>query len=168
MPVSAPLPCSVRTPARSFPISPTVVCSSCRAVATRRPTAASIRDAGASYPRNFRGIEALKLSDGTSTWMYEHAAADRLAGLIWVDGTHAFVERTDSGYENHWYAWNPTGTTLGAEIAGFPAYGKVDQGRIVGLTTAFLDGGSLIRSSPTRSARDRSPRLSPIRSVIPP
>ena len=99
-------------------------------------------DAGASYPAQAPWHRVLKLSDGTSTWLYEHAAADRLAGLIWVDGTHAFVERTDSGYQNHWYAWNPTGTTLGDEIAGFPAYGKVDQGRIVGLSTTILDAGS--------------------------
>ena len=51
-------------------------------------------DAGASYPRQQRGIEAVRISDGTSTWLYQHDQADRLASPIWADGTHAFrIER---------------------------------------------------------------------------
>ena len=103
-------------------------------------------DAGDSYPRQARGIEALVLADGHSSWLYQHDQADRLSDLIWIDSTHAYVERSDSSYMNHWYPWNPTGTTLGAEVVGFPDSPSYDQGRVLGIGTTPVDGGGTVLS----------------------
>jgi hypothetical protein len=101
-------------------------------------------DAGATYSRKARGIEAIDLATGHSSWLYEHAQADRLADLILIDATHAYVERTDENYQNHWYGWDPTATTLGPEIATFPENGFYDQGRVVGFSTNYVEGGTAL------------------------
>jgi hypothetical protein len=54
---------------------------------------------------------------------------NRLSGVVWVDDTHAFVNLGPS-----WFAWNPTQTTLGSAVAGFPMAPFYDgAGHVVGL-----------------------------------
>ncbi len=84
---------------------------------------------GGSAPRVGRGVEAVSLAAGTATWLYQTDVLDRLSGLVWVDGTHAFVEQ---GFD--WLAWNPTQTTIGRVVPNFPQAPVSDgHGRIVGL-----------------------------------
>ena len=66
-----------------------------------------------------------------------------MASLVWVDATHAFVSTNDPTYTPHWFAWNPTMTTLGAEVASFPKYGarSVGGGRVAGISPVQVDGG---------------------------
>ncbi len=85
-----------------------------------------------------RGIEAVSLSAATPAWLYQTTDVQRLSGIIWVDGTHAYV---NAGAD--WYAWDPTQTTLGAAVTGFPQAPFYDgNGRIVGLSVVEPDAGS--------------------------
>lgn len=97
-------------------------------------------DAGATAhvgPRERRGVEAIDLAAGTTSWLYTSADTTRLDKLIWVDATHAFVTLDDT-----WYSWNPTQTTLGAAAPGFPAAPSYDgAGRVVGLASTTTDAG---------------------------
>jgi hypothetical protein len=98
---------------------------------------ASAPDAGPA-PRLGRGVEAVSLATGSATWLYQSSELERLNGLIWVDGTQAFVNQGSS-----WFAWNPTQTTLGDGVANFPLAPFYDgAGRIVGLSAAQPDAGS--------------------------
>lgn len=85
-----------------------------------------------------RGVESVALATGTSAWLYQTSEIDRLQGLVWVDGTHAFVNEG-----SNWLAWNPTQTTLGDVVANFPQGPVYDgAGRIVGLSFTTPDAGS--------------------------
>jgi hypothetical protein len=98
---------------------------------------ASEPDAGPA-PRLGRGVESVSLATGNATWLYQTSELDRLQGLVWVDGTHAFVNEGSS-----WFAWNPTQTTLGDAVPNFPMAPFYDgAGRIVGLSAAQPDAGS--------------------------
>ena len=95
-------------------------------------SAADAGDAGdgGPAPRVGRGIESVALGTGTPTWLYQTTDLDRVSGVIWVDGTHAFVNKGSD-----WFAWNPTQTSLGSDVAGFPQAPFYDgAGRIVGLS----------------------------------
>ena len=93
---------------------------------------------GGPGPRLGRGVESVALSTGTPTWLYQTSDVDRLQGIVWVDGTHAFVN-----LGSDWFAWNPTQTTLGGVVANFPQGPLYDgAGRIVGLSFATPDAGS--------------------------
>ncbi len=98
-------------------------------------------DAGADAgpaPRLGRGIESVALSTGTPTWLYQTSDLDRLSALVWVDGSHAFVNKGSD-----WFAWNPTQATLGSAVTGFPQAPFYDgAGRIVGLAASTPDAGS--------------------------
>jgi hypothetical protein len=95
-------------------------------------------DAGA-FPRLGRGIESVALGTGTPTWLYQTSVVDRLSGIVWIDGTQAFVN-----LGSDWFAWNPTQTTLGNAVTNFPQAPFYDgTGRIVGLSPATTaDGGT--------------------------
>jgi hypothetical protein len=85
-----------------------------------------------------RGIESVAIATGTPSWLYQTTAPDRLNGLLWVDGTHAFVDVGDG-----WFVWNPTVPSLGVLAAGFPQAPLSDgSGRVVGLSFAMPDAGS--------------------------
>ncbi len=84
---------------------------------------------GGPAPRVGRGVEAVSLATGTAAWLYRTDLIDRLQGLVWVDGTHAYVQQG-----SEWFAWNPTQTTLGSTVADFPQAPVSDgTGRVVGL-----------------------------------
>jgi hypothetical protein len=100
-------------------------------------------DAGADggpSPRTGRGVESVALATATPSWLYQSHVLDRLSGLIFVDGTRAFVNQGSD-----WFAWNPTQTTLGGVVASFPEAPFYDgSGRIVGVSSATgLDGGTV-------------------------
>jgi hypothetical protein len=98
---------------------------------------ASAPDAGPA-PRLGRGVESVTLATGHAAWLYQTSELDRLQGLVWVDGTHAFVNEGST-----WFAWNPTQTTLGDAVPNFPMAPFYDgAGRIIGLSSAQPDGGS--------------------------
>jgi hypothetical protein len=94
---------------------------------------------GGALPRIGRGIESVNVAAGMPTWLYQTSVLDRLSGLVWVDGTRAFVNQGSS-----WYAWNPTQTALGGAVTNFPQAPFYDgAGRIVGLSSATgTDGGT--------------------------
>lgn len=94
---------------------------------------------GGAQPRLGRGIESVDVAAGTPTWLYQTSVLDRLSGLLWVDGTHAFVNQG-----SNWFAWNPTQTALGGTVPNFPQAPFYDgAGRIVGLaSTSGTDGGT--------------------------
>jgi hypothetical protein len=98
---------------------------------------------GVTEPRILRGIESLTLTSKSSAWLYEHSQSDRVSGLVLADATHAFVGRKDNANTDRWYAWDPTTTALGAEIASFPANGFHHGGRIFGVGPGAVttDGG---------------------------
>jgi hypothetical protein len=102
-------------------------------------------DAQTGLMRQGRGIEAVDLASTVSAWRYRHSGADRLAGLVWADSTHAFVATTDASFETHWYAWDPSATLLGPEATSFPTFGPrlVGPGQIVGIVPVSVDGGTL-------------------------
>jgi hypothetical protein len=105
-------------------------------------------DAQASVTRTGRGVEALSLSSATSSWLYVHGEPGRLSGLVWVDGTHAFLSidgGKDEFYATHWFSWNPTtqAAAHGAEVTGFPNAARyIGANQIVGLASQPVDGGS--------------------------
>ncbi len=94
-------------------------------------------DAGPTI-RLGRGIESVSLTGAAPSWLYQTSDVQRLSGLVWVDGTHAYVNLgTD------WFPWNPTQTTLGDAVTGFPLAPFYDgAGRIVGLSAAPPAAGS--------------------------
>jgi hypothetical protein len=97
---------------------------------------------GGALPRLDRGIESVALSTGTSTWLYQTTNLDRLSGLVWVDGTHAFVNEGST-----WFAWNPAHANLGDPVANFPRAPVSDgTGRIVGLASGTGSDGGVVYS----------------------
>jgi len=102
-------------------------------------------DAQASFPREGRGIEVVDLASRTSDWRYRHTGPHRLSGVVLVDATHAFVSMDDASYATHWYPWNPSGPTLGAEVSNFPTFAPKYLGgtQVVGISPRFVDGGTL-------------------------
>jgi hypothetical protein len=103
-------------------------------------------DAQASYPREGRGIEEVDLTTMKSRWLYQHATPQRLSGLVWVDGAHAFVSLDDGPptFSTHWHAWDPSQSSLGDEVKDFPLYApKSDgQGRVLGIAVVSADGAT--------------------------
>jgi hypothetical protein len=84
-----------------------------------------------------RGIESVAISTATPSWLYQTTAPDRLNGLLWVDGSRAFVNVGDG-----WFAWNPNVSSLGVLAAGFPQAPLYDgSGHVVGLAFAMSDAG---------------------------
>ena len=121
---------------------------------------------GGQLPRLGRGVESVAIAAGTPTWLYQTSALDRLSGLVWVDGTHAFVNQGSD-----WFAWNPTQTTLGGAVTDFPGAPFYDgAGRVVGVSSATgSDGGTLwsvvaldVATSHLSTIADN-----PFRSVVP-
>ncbi len=85
-----------------------------------------------------RGVESVDLVAATPAWLYETGELQRLSGIVYVDSTQAYVKEGDD-----WFSWNPTQTTLGATVSGFPQAAFYDgAGRIVGLSPSQPDGGS--------------------------
>jgi len=100
----------------------------------------------AALPRVGRGIEAINLATGTSSWLYTHTESTRLSGLALVDATHAFISADDAFYTTHWYPWDPSnGATHGAEALTLPQFAPhfVGGNLLVGLAPIYVDGGSL-------------------------
>jgi len=121
---------------------------------------------GGPLPRLGRGIESVTVASGASTWLYQTSVLDRLSGLVWVDGTHAFVNQ-GSG----WFVWNPTQTALGAGVTNFPQAPFYDgAGRIVGLSSAAgSDGGTLwsVVALGVDTSQLSTIAASPFQSVVP-
>jgi hypothetical protein len=121
---------------------------------------------GGQLPRLGRGIESVALATGASAWLYQTSALDRLSGLVWVDGTRAFVN-----LGSDWFAWNPTQTTLGSAVTNFPGAPFYDgAGRIVGLSSATgSDGGTLWSVVALNVATSQLSTIAdnPFRSVVP-
>jgi hypothetical protein len=94
-------------------------------------------DAGPAL-RLGRGIESVALATATPTWLYQTSAVDRLYGIVWIDGSHAFVNQGSD-----WFAWNPAQTTLGDAVPNFPQAPFYDGvARIIGLSQEEPDAGS--------------------------
>jgi hypothetical protein len=94
-------------------------------------------DAGPA-PRVGRGIESVVVGTATATWLYQTSAIDRLNGIVWIDGSHAFVNQGSD-----WFSWNPTQAALGEVVPNFPEAPFYDGvGRIIGLSTQDPDAGS--------------------------
>lgn len=83
--------------------------------------------------RGHRGIEAVSLSSGSSTWLYESAEAERLSYLLWLGPERAYVGQ---GFPTAWHAWDPTEPTLGAVEAKIPELPSWDGERILGVASA--------------------------------
>lgn len=121
---------------------------------------------GGTLPRLGRGIESVAIATGTPTWLYQTSVVDRLSGLVWVDGTQAFVN-----LGSDWFAWNPTQTTLGNAVTHFPQAPFYDgAGRIVGLSSATTtDGGTAWSVVALDVATSQLSTIAgnPFRSVVP-
>ncbi len=82
------------------------------------------------YVRLGRGIESVALATATPTWLYQTSSAARLYGIVWIDGSHAFVN-----LGSDWFAWNPAQATFGDAIPNFPQAPFYDGvARIIGLS----------------------------------
>jgi hypothetical protein len=102
--------------------------------------------AQAALPRVGRGVEALSLATGTTTFLYSHTESTRLSGLVVVDATHGFLSADDAFYTTHWYPWDPSsGATHGAEVSALPQFAPhyVGANLVVGISPTYVDGGVL-------------------------
>lgn len=100
--------------------------------------------ADAGVLRAMRGIEAVDLATGTSSWLYTTTDVDRLSYLLWIGPTQAYVGK---GYPTAWYAWDPTSASLGAAEPSIPSMPVWDGTRIVGLAS-----GDAVAFDPTTKA----------------
>jgi hypothetical protein len=95
-----------------------------------------------------RGVEAVNLSDGSTTVLLDTAASPEFAsgggypdGFVYIDATHAILGFDFTGFEV--YNWDPTSTTLGKLIPNAPdAFVSDGAGNLLGTLTTFGDGGS--------------------------
>jgi hypothetical protein len=102
-------------------------------------------DAGADAgpgPLVGRLVEALDLTSGVSTVLYDGTSQGYPGSLVYVDAHHAFVS-----FSGATYAWDPTTMTLGETITNAPDVYVWDGKGLLGPKTSFLDDGGVAEIS---------------------
>jgi hypothetical protein len=92
-----------------------------------------------------RRIEAISISTGAVTTLFDADAEGFPGSFAYVDATHAFIQYSTPDFSStSTYAWDPTSTTLGAVVPNAPDSWVYDgNGNLLGLTTVYAtDGGS--------------------------
>jgi hypothetical protein len=101
---------------------------------------------GGPGPIAQRGVEAVHLSDGSTSILIDTGAAFPTgagypSGIVYMTDTSAVLGFDYTGSEV--YAWNPMTTTLGAPIKNAPDQFTYDgAGNLLGTSTTYDDGGS--------------------------
>lgn len=107
--------------------------------------------------RDKRGIEAVSLDTGDSTWLYETTELDRLSYLLWLGPDKAYVGK---GFPTQWHAWKPSEAKLGDLETSMPEHPLWDGKRIVGLSSSEDDRADVVAFDP------ETREISPIASGI--
>jgi hypothetical protein len=98
---------------------------------------------GGAGPITKRGVEAVDLTDRTTSVLLDASAAfpgngGFPEGIGYVDGTHAVL-----GFGSGVYHWDPTNTKVGALIPNAPSPFTYDgNGNLLGTVTTETDAGS--------------------------
>jgi hypothetical protein len=105
----------------------------------------NVDNAGVAGAIQQRQIEEVDLSTGIAKTLLALNANDFPTGMVFIDGNRAAVTFAGPffGALGSAYFWDPSQTTLGANIPGgfdYPAYDG--QGNLVGMRTSKLDGGA--------------------------
>jgi hypothetical protein len=75
-------------------------------------------DAGST--RVAHGIASYDLKTGSTQVLLSPKNDDYLARFIQLDASTVIVDTFDSSFGEHWYEWDPSSTTFGAELTGVP------------------------------------------------
>jgi hypothetical protein len=102
---------------------------------------------GALGSANMRGVEAVNLATGKSTTLlpltpttFPAGFDDVPTGFAYIDSTHAVLGFDQTGQAV--YAWDPTKSTIGANIPNAPDFFAYDgDGHLVGTRQDTADGG---------------------------
>jgi hypothetical protein len=100
-----------------------------------------VGDAGAGALEG-RLVEAVDLEANTTSTLLDANAQDYPGQLLWLDATHAFIQ-FGFGAFSQTFAWNPTQTTLGAQLPQTPdVFDYDDAGHILGPQSTYETDGA--------------------------
>ena len=100
-----------------------------------------VGDAGAG-PLQGRLVEAVDLKTNTTTTLLDANAQQYPGQLLWLDATHAYIQ-FGYGAFSQTFAWDPTQTTLGAQLPKTPdVFDYDDAGHILGPQSTYESDGA--------------------------
>jgi hypothetical protein len=101
-----------------------------------------VGDAGAGALQG-RLVEAVDLKTNTTTTLLDANAQDYPGQLLWLDGTHAYIQFGYGAFGST-FAWDPTKTTLGAALPATPdVFDYDDAGHILGPQSTYATDGAV-------------------------